>query len=145
MKFYAIYKNGEVIERLSIDMLPKSDNVFFYVKSNTIVSYKYGEHAEYCIINSAGETENVVLNGCSLVGFRTTGTGSNFYVELEFDILNKGLEKIRIKHELWDINEIRTVALIAHRINMCGYEMFLHFQKLEEENYQLKKQLNKYI
>ena len=132
--FHSVYKNGTIVERCLFEMLPKSEEVFFYIRSK-------GDkmHAEYSIINAYGETKILPLNGCKLIGLLLNNYQGYPYIELEFEIVNRGVERLQIWREEWQCdNPLSTVALIAERVNQCGYDTYLAFRELERENRKLK-------
>ena len=96
-------------------------------------------HAEYSIINAYGETKILPLNGCKLIGLLLNNYQGYPYIELEFEIVNRGVERLQIWREEWQCdNPLSTVALIAERVNQCGYDTYLAFRELERENRKLK-------
>ena len=132
--FQAVYKNGAIVERSSFDMLPKSDEVLFYAKSEGNKS-----RTEYSIIDSYGEPRTLPLNGCKLIGCILNSYRGHPYIELEFEIYGLGVEKLQIWREEWQCdNPLSTVALIAERVRQCGYDTYLAFRELEQENRQLR-------
>ena len=144
MRYYALYKNGEAIERDSFEMLTPSDSILLYAKANVIHSYNYGNHIEYCVLDSTGKNNTLLLNDCILAGFRTTGIKDNFYLEIDIESLDGKLNKVRIQQSLWiNYNELATIAHFVERIKYFGYEAFCLILKLENENRELKKMLKK--
>ena len=132
--FCAIYKNGAVIERDSFDILPKSEEVFFYVRSE-------GDklRADYTIIDSHGEPTILQLNGCKLIGIALDNYQEYPYLKLEFEIHNLGATKLKLWKSEWHCDEaLSSVAIIADRIAKCGYDIYLTLRELEQENRKLK-------
>ena len=96
-------------------------------------------HAEYSIINAYGETKILPLNGCKLIGLLLNNYQGYPYIELEFEVANRGVERLQIWREEWQCdNPLSTVALIAERVRQCGYDTYLAFRELEQENRQLR-------
>lgn len=132
--FQAVYKNGAIVERCLFEMLPKSEEVFFYTKS---VGNK--SHTEYSIIDACGEAKTLSLNCCKLIGLVLDNYQGYPYIELEFEVANRGIEKLQIWKEEWQCdNPLSIVALIAERVRQCGYDTYLAFRELEQENRQLR-------
>ena len=132
--FHAVYKNGVVVERSSFEMLPKSEEVLFFAKSEGDKS-----HTEYSIIDSCGEPITLTLNGCRLIGCELSDYQGYPYINLEFEISGHGAEKLQIWREEWkELGPLSTIAHIIGRINQCGYTIYLEVRELEKENRQLK-------
>ena len=132
--FQAVYKNGAIVERSSFDMLPKSDEVLFYAKSEGNKS-----RTEYSIIDSYGEPRTLPLNGCRLIGCILNSYRGHPYIELEFEIYGIGVEKLQIWREEWQSKEpLSEIAHIIERVRQCGYKIFLEVRELEQENRKLR-------
>ena len=135
--FYAVYENGAVVSRTSFEMLPQTEDILFYAKSEEVLSHTY-----YHILNTEGKINPLQLNKCKLIGIIQNNYNGYHCAILEFEIPKKGVEKLEIGKYEWEAEQpLSVTASIVDKINHCGYYLYLAFRELWEKNSELDKGL----
>lgn len=141
--YFAVYINGEYTSDVDWDKLHKDQQVWFYIKRACVVSYNYGNHYEFRIIDKDANNTSFSFGNFEVLKFYTHGTRDNFHMTIELkDCRSGNLYKHNLRR--WQ-NEIKDMLAVLKDINNCNsYELYVLHQEnkaLHIEIEQLKKQL----
>lgn len=135
--YFAVYKNREYYSAKSFKEVTKDKSAWFYVKRECIVSYSYGEHYEFTILDVEGRPASFIVGNFEILNFSTGGDRRRFNLTINFtDITTRYLYTHNI--DKWN-DEIKTVIEFIDMVNNCGgYQSYV----IMEENKVLKREIN---
>ena len=135
--YFAVYKNREYYSAKSFDEVTKDKLAWFYVKRECIVSYSYGEHYKFTILDVDGKPASFIVGNFEILNFSTGGDRRHFNLTINFtDITTRYLYTHNI--DRWN-DEIKTVIEFIDMVNNCGgYQSYV----IMEENKVLKREIN---
>ena len=82
--YYIVCKSGTTRLVGKVDNLHKTNDTLFFMRKKTIVSYSYGEHAEYEVVDETGTLSPYRFGNYALKGYRTCGRQVDFMLEFDF-------------------------------------------------------------
>lgn len=138
--YYAVYKNGQHYCGKDWNEISKDASVWFFLKSECIVQYAYGNHYSFCILDCNMQPSVFSIGNFDVLGFYKGGTQTDYYIEVKFkDKRTSYLYTHKIYH--WEYNgEILAVLNLVKDIDRCGsYDLFI----LRQENKALKEEIER--
>lgn len=135
--YYAIFPNAESTSEKIWEKLYKDKGVLFYVKSECRVSYSYGSHYNYEILDENGNTAIFHSGNFDVLKFYNAGMQSDFQLIVELkDRRNHHLYHHVFHGNEWSwSNRFHSILLLLNEINAAdSYNTFI----LQKENAALK-------
>lgn len=132
--YYAVYKNGQYYCNPNWDEVSKDSDAWFFMKCECILSYKYGDHCIFYIVDRNLKPAILSIGNFDVISIRTTGMSWDFYIEVKIkDKRNSNLYTHKLYGEI-----MPTVIDFVKKVDDCGsYEIF----ELQQENRHLKVEI----
>lgn len=137
--FFAVYENGEFYSSTDFKDVVKDKSAWFYVKRECKVSYNYGSHYDFTILDIDGQPTIISSGIVEILKFTTEGTRDKFLLNIKFKIAGNNCLYSHSLNNYEYINEISGVINFMSKLNEYGsYDVY----KIYEENQLLKAKLN---
>lgn len=134
--FCAVYSNHEYTSNADWSCTNKDSQAWFYIKQTCIVSYSYGDHCDFNIIDRTGLPAILSIGNFDVLKFYTGGTRENFFLAVEFK--DRRLGHLHIHHIAKWQDPIKDTLDFVKQVADCGsYDIYL----LRQENKALRAEI----
>ena len=156
--YHIVDKSGEArLVGRAINLHGTTDTLFF-MRKKPIVSYSYGEHAEYEVVDETGEPAPYRFGDYALKGYRTCGVQKDFMLELDFfygeELLKHtlhidgrygySLTSDPLFAEEWHkYNPSQDVVLFVADLLKMGHEARIEIDRLKRDLYDKQRSLDR--
>ena len=145
--YYAVYKNGEYYSANTFDEVVRDKSAWFYLIRNCNVSYSYGGHYNYKIVDYNCNPYSFVVGDFEVMQFYTGGTANKYELSIVFKNNISGELNTHKMNAYCHIDHIASVLQFSSKLNECGsykvYNILTENEELRSEILNLRKEINK--